>query len=554
MGLMNIKYNNEDLLFAALGGAGEIGMNCYVYYNKGKWLVVDLGIGFADESLPGVEIIVPNINFLIKNKQDIAGLVLTHAHEDHIGAVQYLWPELECPVYTTKFTSAVLKAKLADVGLENEVDITEVPENSKFSVGPFDIEFFNITHSIPEMHGLMLRTDKGNIFHTGDWKLDIDPIIGNATNEEALKKFGDEGILALVCDSTNIFNQGSSISEGELQKSLQDIICGFKNNLVIVTTFASNIARIHSIAKAAESANRRVVLIGRSLWRVYEAAKQSGYLEDLHPFLTDREAKHLKREEMLVICTGCQGEPLAATNKIANHIHPSIKAQKGDAIIFASKIIPGNEKKIFKLFNQFCKLRMEVLTEKDHFVHVSGHPARDDVARMYELLRPQIAIPMHGEAVHLHEHTKFALEHGAKQAVEVENGDVISIEENGANKIGTVISGSLAIDGNYILLPDSKLIKARRKMRDEGLVIITLLINSKRKPFSLPLVVAPGVLDEKDDSEVIDAIKEEIFNHVSKGKFRHRIEIEKYIVSTAKRIVRAEAGKYPEIIVQIEQI
>lgn len=548
------KPKKEELAFLPLGGAGEIGLNCYLYHYKGKWLIIDLGIGFADHTFPGVEILVPDIQFLIANKKDIAGMVLTHAHEDHIGAVPYLWPELGCEIYTTKFTASIVKGKLADVGLSKEVKITEVPENGKFKVGPFDLEFFGLTHSVPEMQGFALKTEEGTIFHTGDWKFDSNPLIGKKTDQKRLKKLGDEGVLALVCDSTNIFQEGSSGSEGELEKSFEKLIGGFNDQLLVVTSFASNIARLYSIAKAAKKVGRRVGMIGRSLWRMYEAAKQCGYLEDLDPFLTDKEFKKYKRSELLVICTGCQGEPLAASRKLADNEHPSLRLQKGDVIIFSSKIIPGNEKKIFELFNKFCKMGIEVLTENDHFVHVSGHPARDEVAKMYSLLRPKIAIPVHGEAMHLHEHCKFAKEHGAKYAKEIENGHMVKISQSGVKELGLVPTSALAIDGNFMLPYTSNILRMRRRMRDDGLVVITLLLEKNGSLLKPPIILAPGVLDAEDDYDILENIANRVESLVNGGRNKGGKQLVKAVEEQVKKIVKQEAGKKPYVIAQVSLI
>jgi ribonuclease J len=546
----NTKYNKGSLLFAPLGGAGEIGMNCYLYHYQGKWLVVDMGIGFADHHFPGVEILVPDIKFLSDNREKIAGLVITHAHEDHVGAIPYLWDELRCPIYATKFTAAVLKAKFAETNLGRNAVVHEIEENSPFEVAPFSLEFLGLTHSIPEMQGMLIKTDKGTVFHTGDWKFDENPIIGNISNYERLKAIGDEGVLALVCDSTNIFHEGSSGSEGELKSSLSSLIGEFKNNLVVVTTFASNVARLHSIALAARECGRRVALVGRSLWRMYEAAKQSGYLDDIEPFVSEKSLKGIKREELLVICTGCQGEPLAATRKIANSIHPTIRMKKGDAIIFSSKIIPGNEKKIFHLFNKFCKLGVEVLTEQDHFVHVSGHPSLNDMKKMYELVRPQIAIPVHGEYVHLHEHAKFALKNGAKSSLEVENGNVVIIDKDGAEIVGNIPHGALAIDGNFILAHDSDILKTRGKLRDSGIIIVTLVLSHKGGLAKHPIILAPGVLDEREDSDIIEALRDEIIEQVSAQDSRNVKAVQNSIDALVKRFARNEIGKDPKVVVQ----
>ncbi|MBS0235995.1 MAG: ribonuclease J [Proteobacteria bacterium] len=545
----NIKNYKDDLLFIPLGGADEIGMNLNLYHYKGKWLLIDLGIGFADQQYPGVDIIVPDIAFLAKHKQDIVGLVLTHAHEDHLGAVQYLWHELECPVYTTAFTAAVLKAKLNEMGKKDQVPITEIKSDTRLSIGPFDLQAVGITHSIPEMHAIAIRTDMGVVFHTGDWKFDHDPIIGAKTDEELLRSIGDEGVLAVVGDSTNIFSPGVSGSEGDLQGSLEDIIKDLKKRMVVVSTFASNIARLHSIAKAAQNAGRKVALAGRSLWRIYDAALSTGYLQDLDPFIREQQIKKYRRDEILVICTGCQGEPLAAASKLANNSHQHFALQRNDVMIFSSKIIPGNEKKIFALFNKLARKGVDIMTERDHFVHVSGHPSRDEVAKMYELLRPRISIPVHGEAAHLHEHAKFARTFGA-QAIEPYNGIVIRIGDEGAEKIGEVQSGYLAIDGYTILESNSPLIAARRRMM-HGALIITLIVN-KQNVLVKPSLSTPGILDPRADKELLDELTAMIEGAC--GEQVVNSETERRAHSMVRKFISNELGKEPHILVQIAKV
>jgi ribonuclease J len=543
----------DEILFCPLGGTDEIGVNCYLYHYKGKWLIVDLGIGFADESYPGVDLLVPDISFLQSVKSNIVGLVVTHAHEDHLGAVAYLWRELQVPVYTTKFTAAVLQSKLADAGLKDKVKIHEIKENSTFSVKPFDLEFIGLTHSIPEMQSLLIKTDKGNVFHSGDWKLDPDPVVGQKSNEKRLREIGNEGVLAMICDSTNVFVEGHSGSEGELRKSLTDLIASFKKQMVVVTTFASNIARVYSIAKAAEKSGRKVALAGTSLWRMYHAAVSSGYISDAPEFLKPSQIRNYPREDIVVIATGCQGEINATMRKLSRDDHPDFKLAQGDVVIFASKIIPGNEEKIFHLFNQFCKKKVDVLTEKDHFVHVSGHPAKQELAKMYEMVKPQIAIPVHGEPMHIHEHCSFAKKLGVKQTVQVEDGMVVRITADEPGIVGKVPTGKMAIDGNFILAGDSEILKMRRTMRDDGAVFATIIIDKKGKLLKQPLIIAPGVLDSNEDSEYYDMLTEEVREFVQSHNKYSDGDIENRVRSIIKRFMRSEAGKFPRIFVFVQR-
>lgn len=548
----DVAKHKGELLFLPLGGSGEIGMNLNLYHYQGKWLIIDLGIGFVTDYCPGTEVMVPNIEFIEKHRENIVGLVLTHAHEDHLGAVPYLWNDLQCPIYTTKFTSAVLKAKFSESGVGKSAKIHELELNSRFSVGPFDLELRGMTHSIPEMHAVMIRTDKGNILHTGDWKIDNNPMIGESIDEKALKKLGKEGILAMVGDSTNIFHEGHSGSEGELSESLEKIIKSISSGMIVVTTFASNIARVYSIAKSAQAAGRQVALAGRSLKRMYDAAVQCGYLSDLSPLLSEDSIGHIKKENLLLICTGSQGEPLAAMNKLANETHHKLKISKGDTVIFSSKIIPGNDKRIYALMNKLCKRGIEVLTERDHFVHVSGHPARQEVAKLYELLKPKISIPVHGEAMHIHEHAKFAKSCGVPIAHEVANGDVLRISEEGVDRIATVTSGYMVIDGNFILSPDSSVMKIRRRMVEAGIVVVTVIITKDSSIKST--VIAPGLLDEYEDRELLLEISEEASDFVLTNRRKSYDTIEKGLRTIVKRLIKKETGKDPFIILQLERI
>ncbi len=553
---MNFKENKENLLFIPLGGSNEIGINVNLYHFRGKWLMVDCGSGFADDYLPGVDMVVANMDFILERKKDLVGIVLTHAHEDHLGAVQYFANELECPVYATNFTANFLKIRLSENGLSKKVDIREVKAGSKIKLDPFSIEMIGITHSAPEMQALMIRCDGGNILHTGDWKFDHDPIIGPVSQEDLLKKCGDEGVHALVCDSTNVFNEKASGSEGDLRKSLTDIIAGCPK-LVVCTTFASNLARLDTLIHAGISSGRKIVLTGRSMHRMFAAAQESGYLKDVHSIFDERDISRFKREEVLVIATGCQGEPLAAVAKMAGNNHNHLRLARGDTIIFSSKIIPGNEKKIFRMFNQFVKTGIEVITERDHFVHVSGHPGLEELKRMYELVRPNAVIPVHGEAAHIHEHAKFARKSGIPIAVEVENGSVTKIDSHSCTVIDKIDTGYLAVDGFSLLPSDSNIFKFRRKMRESGIVIATLIFDKKGKLLSKPILDFPGCLDKVEDREIIEDIKSEIIMLLTKELESKVIrlkndEVEQAVRSCIRRTIKSETGKMPQIVINIE--
>lgn len=550
---VNLEKYADKLMFLPLGGTEQIGLNLYMYHYNGKWLIVDFGLGFADEHYPGVEVLVPDISFIQKNRKNVLGLVLTHAHEDHIGALQYLWGEINLPIYASKFTATVVKSKLSESGLAKKCTINEIKPNSRFKVGDFEVEFIGLTHSIPEMNGLMIRTPKGNIFHTGDWKFDDEPVIGKTSNIDALKRIGDEGVLAMICDSTNIFSEGHSGSEGSLVDSFKKLFAGQKH-LIVVSSFASNIARIHTIAKAAQLSGRKVALSGTSLWRMYEAALDCGYLDDLDSFIKTRDISRYNKKDLLVIATGCQGEPRATMAKLSREEHPDFKLSKDDLVIFSSRIIPGNEKKIFRLFNKFCKRGIEVLTEKDHFVHVSGHPAREEVSHMYSYVRPTIAIPMHGEPMHIHEHSKFAKEHGAKFALHVENGYLIDLNAEKPTVLGKLTTEVMAVDGNFVIPASSEIMSLRRKMRDNGAVFVTCIFDKQGKLVKDPTIIAPGSLDSLEDKEYFAMLKEQIKESISMHKKNYTANLEDKIRSIINNFYKSEINKQPKIFIQIENL
>tara|TARA_B110000503_G_scaffold142257_1_gene238459 strand:- start:1090 stop:2766 length:1677 start_codon:yes stop_codon:yes gene_type:complete len=554
----NLKKYKDKLLFIPLGGSNEIGINVNLYHLQGKWIMVDCGSGFADEHLPGVDMVVADVSFIEEHKKDLLGIVLTHAHEDHLGAIQYLWNELECPIYTTKFTKNFLKSKLSEYSFSKDMKIHEVDPKDKLELGPFSIEMIGLTHSAPEMQALMIRTSEGNVLHTGDWKFDPRPIVGEASDQKALKACGDEGVLALVCDSTNVFNEGVSGSEGDVRESLIKIIAACPK-MVVVTTFASNLARLDTIIHAGQKAGRKVAITGRSLHRMFAAAQESGYLNDIIPLIDERSVGNYKREELLIIATGCQGESMAATGKMASGAHQSIKLAAKDTVIFSSKIIPGNDKKIFSLFNIFVKKGIEVITERDHFVHVSGHPAVEELKEMYKLIRPEVCIPVHGEPIHIHEHAKLARNNGIKHAIEVENGSVVLIEKDCSKIIDTVKNGYLAVDGNYLLPKDSSIFKMRRRMREDGIVVASIVLDRKLQLAIEPMLSMPGLLDHIEDGDVILAIKKEVTialqdqRKSSKGVLIND-QIEVCVRRALRRIIKSETNKTPVIIVNIVEI
>ncbi len=413
--------SNDELLFLALGGAGEIGMNLNLYGHAGKWLMVDLGIGFADDTMPGVEVVMPDPAFIVERRADLVGIVLTHAHEDHLGAVADLWPQLKAPVYATPFAASVLRRKLIEAGLRDAVPVTEIPLGGKFKLAPFELEMITMTHSILEPNALAIRTKFGTVFHTGDWKIDPEPLLGDTTDEAMLKRIGDEGALAMICDSTNVFVEGEAGSESKVRANLEKLVRGHKGR-VAVTCFASNLARVESVALAAVAAGRHPVLSGRALQRMVEAAQECGYLLDFPECVPEQQAGFLPRDKVLFICTGSQGEPRASMAKLANGDHRDLVLEEGDTAIFSSRVIPGNERSVGRLQNALMARGVEVITDREADIHVSGHPARDELVKVYQWVRPKIAVPVHGEVRHMVEHAALARACQVPETVVAPNG------------------------------------------------------------------------------------------------------------------------------------
>ncbi len=547
-----MRFEKDKFIFLPIGGTDQIGLNLYLYHYNGKWLIVDFGLGFANGQVPGVEVLVPDLSYIETIKRNIVGMIITHAHEDHIGALQYLWSEIgDIPLYTTRFTKAVIGAKLSENGFTNyDATMHQVDIDGKISIGPFDVEFVSMNHSVPETHGLIITTEKGSVFHTADWKFDANPIIGSPTNKEKLKKIGDKGILAMVCDSTNIFNEGESGSEGELQKSLEKLIKSLKGKLVVTTIFASNVARLHALMEAAKKSKRKVMFAGSSIWRMYHAAIDCGYLKEFdEPLKTKQFSKH-DRESLLIIATGCQGEKFAAVTKFARDDHPDIRLKRDDVVVFASKIIPGNEMKIFDVFNTFCKKGIEVLTEKDHFVHVSGHPSKSEMKELYKLIRPKYAIPMHGEPIHIHEHFNFIKEHKLGIPIQVENGLAVSIDQDNTKTIQHIPASFMAVDGNQIVPIDSEIFKFRRRMQESGIMVITIVNDNRNSLLKTPQILAPGIFDSNLDAALFEALREEIMEVLSNMDMRSEKDVEFRIKKLCKAFCKKNCGKEPYVIIQ----
>ena len=547
--LSTALWSRNELLFVPLGGAGEIGMNLNLYGYDGKWLMVDLGVTFGDDSVPGIEVVMPDPAFIVERKRDLIGLVLTHAHEDHIGAVPYLWRRLGCPVYATAFTASVLRRKLAEAGLERQVRITEIPLSGRFTLPPFDIELITLTHSIPEPNALAIRTPAGTVLHTGDWKFDADPLVGPVSDEAALRRIGAEGVLALVGDSTNVFRPGEAGSEASVRDSLVDLVGQFDQR-VAIACFASNVARLESVAVAAAANGRQVALVGRSLRRMDEAARENGYLADTPPFLSEEAAGDLPRDKIVLLCTGSQGEPRAALARIAQNNHPGIALEEGDAAIFSSRIIPGNEKAIGRLQDQLVRLGVHVLTEQTHFVHVSGHPARDELARMYAHVRPRVAIPVHGELRHLVEHAELARDCQVPATLVVENGSVVRLAPGEPAVIDQVPAGRLGLDGNRLVPLGGTIVRERRRLVTNGAAVATVVLDRKGQLVADPLVTLHGLLDpEAEDGGAIGAIMcdalRDAIQLMPPGARRDDGAVREVALSALRRVFKSDLGRRP---------
>jgi ribonuclease J len=550
------KIKHEDLIFLPLGGSNEIGMNVNLYHYKGKWIIIDCGAGFADDYFPGVQMLAPDLKFVYENRDDFLGIVLTHAHEDHLGSVGWLWDQLQLPIYAAPFTAAVVKNKLEQSGFLGAAEVNIVQPNSRFEVGPFDMEFVHLTHSVPEMNAVMLRTEYGNILHTGDWKLDPNPVVCAPTSISRLKELGDEGVMAIVCDSTNVFTEKHSGSEGDIKDSLVSLMKD-KTGLVCVTTFASNVARIHSIASAAKECGRKVVLCGLSLHKITTFAKDCGFLLDLEDFVSDKDLKKYSRKDLLVVATGCQGEGNAAMSKIVNGKHQTVRLTPNDTVIFSSKIIPGNEKTIFKLFNSLSRIGCDVMTEKDHFVHVSGHPSKEEMKELYGYVRPEICIPVHGEPVHLKEHVRLAKEEwNVPKQIELQNGEVIKLAPGEPKSIGHEPFGYFGVErGNMLLPADGNVLRMRRRMMNEGIVFVNLVLDRKSgKLVAEPGLSMPGVLDEEEYSDLMLQITDELSDVIQAQKDTSDDNMFKTSRRVVRRFVKELMGKYPMVEVHISRV
>ncbi len=484
-------------------------LNAYGYgpADARQWIVVDIGVTFGrEDTTPGVDLILPDPTYLEDQRDEILGIVLTHAHEDHIGALAWLWPKLRAPVYATPFTAALVREKLRERSLLDKVPLTEIPLKGKLELGPFAIDFVTLTHSIPEPNGLAIRTPLGLVWHTGDWKIDPDPLIGETTDEAALRAMADEGVLAMVCDSTNVFVDGTAGSEADVRRKLTEVIAGCTGK-VAVTAFASNVARVETALHAARACGRTPCLVGRSMHRIFAAAQSVGLLQDAPHVVDEEEALELEPSQVLYLCTGSQGEPRAALSRIARGEFRNVNLGPGDTVIFSSRVIPGNEAAIHGLQNQLLERGVELITADDHHIHVSGHPAREELRQMYRWARPRIAIPVHGEARHIREHVKLALELQVAEAIGPNNGDLIRLAPGPAAVIDEVPSGRLFVDGNVLIEAEDDALRDRRRLAAEGAINVSIAINAKHAIVAGPNVVVRG-LTMADDEEMNLALDE----------------------------------------------
>jgi ribonuclease J len=548
------KADTPELVFVALGGLGEIGKNCYLYgtgpANARKWLMVDLGITFPEGDFePGIDVILPDLRFIEDAKLDLAGIVLTHAHEDHIGALIELWPRLNVPIYATPFTSGLLKAEQAEFdGKGKKLAIREVVPAGTFKVGPFELEFVNVAHSIPEPQGLLIKTVEGRVFHTGDWKIDATPYIGTDTDSARIRALSADGIDAIVCDSTNAIRDGRSPSESDVARTLKQVIAR-GTRAVGVTIFASNVSRIRAIAEAADAAGRTLVVAGKAMHRMIQVAIETGHLPKTFTYKDQQEYSYMDPSRALVLCTGSQGEHRAAVARIADQTHPDIKFGKGDLMIFSSRTIPGNEKSVGRIQNKLVDLGVELVTDSDALVHVTGHPRRDELKDMYSWVKPRTAIPMHGEARHLAAHARLAREAGVPKVLVVRNGDIVRLAPGEASVIDEAPVGRLFRDGALIIGAEDAPIRDRRRLAETGIAFVTLVLDRRGQLAADPDVILDGIPSTDDEGRdmidvALDAV-EGAFKSIPPKKRGNPDMVEDAIIKAVRSAIDRAWGKKP---------
>ena len=550
----------DELLFCPLGGSGEIGMNMNLFaYGKPdnqKWIMVDIGVTFADDTLPGIDLIYPDPGFIIDKKDDLLGIILTHAHEDHIGAIAHIWPQIKCKIFSTPFTAALIREKFKEKRIDIGNSLKIVDLNGTVDLKPFKIEFITLTHSILEPNGLKIETPAGNILHTGDWKCDPNPLIGEKIDSKRLKEIGEKGVLAMICDSTNVFSIGRAGSEQDVRKSLLNIMSRLKKR-IIVTSFASNVARMESIFYCAEKLGRQISLVGRSMHRIFKAAKQCGYLKNVIEPIDPRDAKKISREKIIYLCTGSQGEPMGAMMRISSYVHPDVHIEKNDTVIFSSKIIPGNERKLYKLHNQLVREGIEVISEENEFVHVSGHPNREDLKDMYNWVRPNAVIPVHGEHRHMIEHINFAREMQVPYPIKVENGDIVKIYPGNKPEVyDKAPSGRLYVDGNIPVEEDSKSIKERKNLSSNGYMEVTILVTPKGNIHKRPILSFKGlpIIDPEEFTYGLEEEIESISNTFSLNNDKQKGNLVDALKTGCRKYAKEKTGKKPFTNINIVKI
>lgn len=537
----------DELVFLALGGLGEVGMNAYLYgygsMETREWLLVDLGLTFPEgEDDPGVDVILPDLRFLETQREQLTGLIITHAHEDHIGAVLELWPRLRCKIYATPFTAGMLKSKASEFGYTHKIPLFVKPLDSRFKVGNFDIELLSVAHSIPETSSLIIRTELGTIYHTADWKRDNKPYIGKTIDEPRLKKVGDEGVLAVVSDSTNAMREGTSANERDVAKTILEIVERAPHR-VLVTSFSSNVARIKACWEAAQKTKRRLIVAGRALHRVINVAIENGYLPEDFNYVDQQEFKNYAREEVLCLCTGSQGETRAAMARISEFNHPDISLDKGDLVLFSSRSIPGNERSIAGIQNALIRMGCDILTDNEALIHVTGHPRKDELIYLYKTLRPDIVVPMHGEARHLKANSILARSLSCKNVLTIYNGEIIRLAPGIPKIIDDAPVGRLFRDGHLLISESDRPVQERRKLAQVGIVIVSVVLSQKGGILSDPLIEIDGIPNEDENGEQMIKIIYKAFQGTLKSLTKNqKKEISSLEDSLRKSIRSAVSG------------
>ena len=541
----------DELIYCPLGGAGEIGMNMNLYgFGKDedhKWIIIDLVVTFADDSVPGIDLIFPDTGFIESRKENLLGIVATHAHEDHIGAIALVWPKLKCKIYATPFTALLITEKFKEKKIDISKYLNVVNIGSTIELKPFKIEFISVTHSIVEPNGLRIETPVGNILHTGDWKYDPKPLVGKNIDSKRFKEIGNMGVIAMICDSTNVFSIGRSGSENDVRSSMLKIMERLKKR-IIITSFASNVARMETIFYCAEKTGRQISLVGRSMHRIFNAAKKCGYLQNVIEPIDPRDAKNISRNKIVYLCTGSQGEPMGAMTRISNDVHPDVYLESGDTVIFSSKIIPGNEKKLYKLHNQLVRDGVEVISEENEFVHVSGHPNRDDLKDMYQWIKPNVVIPVHGEQRHMLEHISFAKEMNVPYPIKVENGDMVRLYPGNSPEVyDKAPYGKIYLDGKIGVDEDFKSIKERKNISSNGFLNIVIMATPKGNIHEEPVIILKGIpTDNLDDIKLsLSETIEKTVKSFSLNNIKQEENLIEAVKIACRKIIKEKTGKKP---------